>query len=119
MTAVNNRNYLKGAAGEELVAQKYANAGFEIVARNFRRPTYGEIDIIAVAKTKYYFVECKTSGTLDQAALLLCSQQRVRMHLTAQKFLSENDLPQDTEMRFDAALVDKFGNVDVRVGALN
>lgn len=48
-----------GAKGEDLAAQYLQAAGYQILARNFRR-RYGEIDIIVAKAGVTYFVEVKT-----------------------------------------------------------
>jgi len=110
---------MKGASAEALVSQKYQKNGFDILARNYRKPGVGEIDIVATAKSKLYFVECKSSATLQDASRLLNEHQRKRLHAMAQDYLGRYDYHQETELRFDAALVDALGNVSVLPGALN
>ena len=113
------KNALKGVSAEALVSQKYQNSGFDILARNYRKPGVGEIDIVAIAQSKIYFVECKSSTTFEDASRLLNERQRQRMHVMAQYYLAHHQLDQETELRFDAALVDAFGNVSILPGALN
>ncbi|MEM0975974.1 MAG: YraN family protein [Pseudomonadota bacterium] len=113
------RNVARGQAAEILIEQKYVASGFRIMERNFRWPKMGEIDLIARAGSRYYFVECKSAPTLEMAASHLTSFQRARMHDMAQRYLAARNLAATTDMRFDAALVDYFGSVRVLPGALN
>ncbi|MEO0344282.1 MAG: YraN family protein [Pseudomonadota bacterium] len=108
-----------GAAAENLVVSKYVKSGFEVLARNFRRPDTGEIDLIVKHANKLYFVETKFGRDFDAAAARLTQSQRARIHKTAQRFLAETHRDQTTEMRFDAALVTPEGGFQVLPGALN
>lgn len=48
-----------GRAGEDWAADYLQRNGFKPLARNFRN-RWGEIDMVAVKKGEYYFVEVKT-----------------------------------------------------------
>ena len=106
-------------AAERLVAQRYIRSGFTLEKSNYRVPGVGEIDLIFSARRKLYFVECKSSATHDAAARHLSERQQGRMHKTALHYLQKHNLKQSMEMRFDAALVDQMGVVQVHPGALN
>ncbi len=51
-------NKQAGAAGEDLAARELQRCGYQILARNYRKPT-GEIDLIAQKGATVYFVEVK------------------------------------------------------------
>lgn len=119
MSIQTKRNALQGRAAEALVAGKYRASGFSIECQNYRLPPYGEIDIVASAKGRLYFVEVKSSQTHDRAAALLNAAQCKRLHKMAEIYLSKHGLAMETEIRFDAALVDALGHVRVMPAALN
>lgn len=48
-----------GILGEELVAKFLMKRGFKIVGRNFRKK-WGELDVVAVKKNIFHFVEVKS-----------------------------------------------------------
>ncbi|HEV7615562.1 MAG TPA: YraN family protein [Solirubrobacterales bacterium] len=96
-----------GARAEQLVAQRLAAAGWEILERN-ARTRYGELDIVARDGRALVFVEVK-AGRRDAAfgperpilAIDRRKQQRVRRLATA--WMAERrDLPPYADIRFDA-----------------
>lgn len=88
-----------------MVAEQYADRGFEIVARNWRVRA-GEIDIVAVCGTTLVFCEVKTRSRTDYGvpawAVTRDKQQRIR-RLAAQ-FMSEHRV-RGVSARFDVAEV--------------
>lgn len=101
-----------GKLAEEQVAAKYLRSGFEIVAQRFRRGE-GEIDVIARHNSKLYFVEVKKSKDFASAVARITPRQIERIRNAALRFLAENGLALNSEMRFDAALVDRQGVIRV------
>ena len=59
------------------------------------------------------FVEVKFSETLSRAAQMLGPRQIARLPASAQDFVAGEPSGQDTEMRFDLALVDAAGRVEI------
>ena len=51
-----------GKCGEEIATQYLENLGYSIICRNFITNT-AEIDIIAIDKDEYVFIEVKTRGS--------------------------------------------------------
>jgi len=110
-----------GRLAEELVAERLAAAGWEIVERN-ARSRYGELDLIALDGRTLVFVEVK-AGSEDSAygperpvlAVGPRKQRRVRRLATA--WMGERrNLPRYAAIRFDAVGVsfDRVGRaVDV------
>lgn len=107
-----------GISAERIIADRYERAGFRMVAQRYRKST-GEIDLILTHKKKYYFVEVKAAKTFAQGLARILPKQIARIHATALVFLTAHGLPLNTDMRFDAAVVDRFGQSKVLAGALN
>jgi putative endonuclease len=107
-----------GEIAEELVAQRLAAVGWEIVERN-ARTRYGELDIVARDGRTLVFIEVK--GARENTAfgpekpilsIDLRKQRRVRRLATAWMSERRGKLPYD-EIRFDAVGVsfDRAGRV--------
>jgi putative endonuclease len=76
-----------GKWGEDLAAERLADMGYEIVARNWRCPA-GELDIVAHHRGELAFVEVKTRwggppdesiGPAKQAKLIELAQRYVQL----------------------------------------
>lgn len=80
-----------GAQAEERAAQYLQSQGFEIMARNWRRP-YAEIDIVAQKSRQLYFVEVKyrKSNQSGSAIEFITTQKLRQMERAAQWWLIEN-----------------------------
>jgi putative endonuclease len=105
-----------GRRGEDLVARWYVDAGYELVARNWRCRE-GEIDLVLRARGVVVFCEVKTRSSdrfgLPAEAVTPAKQRRLRVLAT--RFLREN--PQrGADPRFDVASV-LGGQVEVLEGA--
>ncbi|HEX3040979.1 MAG TPA: YraN family protein [Solirubrobacterales bacterium] len=110
-----------GAIAEDLVANRLAAAGWEIVERN-ARTRYGEIDIVARDGGALVFVEVKgaRAGTAfgpEKPILAIDHRKQRRVRRLATAWMSERrDQPGYDEIRFDAVGVtlDRAGRaVDV------
>lgn len=106
------RSYLAGHAAEDQVAQTYVRAGYVISARCWRGQS-GEIDLIARSSDAVIFVEVKQARNHARAAESLSSRQIGRIIATATEFLAREPLGQMTECRFDLALVDQVGQIEI------
>ncbi len=94
-----------GNAGEKLVARYLEKDGFTVMACNYAR-AYGEIDLIVRKGNLLAFVEVKTrrsASTFDMTELITRSKQR-KIITVAKDFLAHHT-NNDTECRFDVALV--------------
>ena len=104
------RSHELGEEGEEIAAAFLQNAGYEILARRFKR-LGGEIDIICCLRDRgdvslIVFVEVKTRrptlwGRPEQA---VSPAKMRRMYQTAKKYVYEKSLP-DVMCRFDVMAV--------------
>ena len=106
------RSYQAGLAAEEQVAQFYDRSGRMVCARRWRG-SGGEIDLIARDGSEVIFIEVKQSKTHAQAAEHLTPWQMARIYASASEFLAGEPKGQLTDVRFDVALVDGMGRIEV------
>lgn len=111
------RNYLSGHAAEEAVARDYLSRGYQILARRWRQAG-GEIDLIVARGADLAIVEVKSGYSHAVAAQHLTRSQIRRLVAAAERFLFGTWLPQlapgaRPELRFDLALVDRVGRIDI------
>lgn len=110
-------SYHAGLAAEDQVARLYARSGCPIAARRWRG-SCGEIDLIARDGAEVIFIEVKKSKTHAQAAEHLTPRQIARIYGAASEFLGGEPRGQATNVRFDVALVDAFGRIELRENVL-
>jgi putative endonuclease len=101
-----------GFAAEEIVARDYAQRGHRTAWRRWRGAG-GEIDLIAEDGAGVIFIEVKKARTHAQAAERLSRRQIDRIHASAAEYLGRMPLGQMTDCRFDVALVDEGGRVEI------
>ncbi len=106
------QSYLAGLAAEEQVARLYDRAGRQICARRWRG-SGGEIDLIARDGAEVIFIEVKKSRSHAEAAEHLTPRQMARIYASASEFLAGEPCGQNTEVRFDVALVNAFGQIEI------
>lgn len=104
--------YSAGRLAEDGVGARYEADGYTLLESRFRSPA-GEIDLIFAKDGAVVFVEVKSAGSHDIAATRLSRRQMDRICRAACHYVSR--LPQGmlTEMRFDVALVDALGMIEV------
>lgn len=105
-------SYLSGLAAEEAVARRYGESGHSLAARRWRG-TGGEIDLVVRKGGELIFVEVKHSKTFARAAERVTPRQMARIYAAASEFLAGEPTGQDTPSRFDVALVDGIGRIDI------
>jgi len=105
-------SYLAGLSAEEIVARHYLAKGCEIRATRWRG-LKGEIDLIVQDGARLIFVEVKKSRDFAQAAERLRPSQMQRIYVSASEFLTGEPEGQNSETRFDVALVDAGGALQV------
>jgi len=109
LLAPNPEKQVAGSLGEDLTCQYLRNQGnLHILERNWRCK-FGELDIIAQdSKTKaLVFIEVKSrKGDIDLAWEAFHSTKQKRLKRLALAYLKAKNLPLETAIRFDAALVD-------------
>ncbi|MCW3782668.1 YraN family protein [Defluviimonas salinarum] len=101
-----------GRAAEDQVEALYTGAGYQIAARRWRGRG-GEIDLIARDGNVVVFIEVKRAATHACAAERLSARQAERIYRTASEFLEGEPAGQDSEVRFDVALVDGQGRIEL------
>ena len=104
--------YHAGCAAEAAVARAYEVGGRSIAARRWRGQS-GEIDLIARDGGDVIFIEVKQSRSHAQAAEHLTVRQMARIYHAAAEFLAGEPLGQLTPSRFDEALVDEQGRIEI------
>jgi putative endonuclease len=106
------RSYYAGLAAEDQVATVYNRSGMAVCARRWRG-SGGEIDLIARSGAEVIFIEVKQSATHALAAEHLSPRQMARIYASASEFLAGEPAGQLTESRFDVALVDGRGKIEI------
>lgn len=104
--------HASGHAAERLVADRYADRGCAILERCWRSPA-GEVDLVLRDGAAVVFVEVKKAETHDLAAQRISRRQMDRICQAALLFTDRLQSGSLTEMRFDAALVDAAGRVEI------
>lgn len=106
------RSYHAGRVAEDQVARRYERAGRSVCARRWRGRS-GEIDLIARDGAQVIFIEVKQSKTHARAAESLSLAQVGRICRSATEFLAQEPDGLYTECRFDLALVDGTGQIEI------
>jgi putative endonuclease len=106
------RSYHAGFAAEDQVARHYTETGHEICRRRWRGSA-GEIDLIARNGLEVIFIEVKQSSSHALAAQHLTARQMTRIYASAAEFLAGEPNGQLTKSRFDVALVDGAGRIEI------
>lgn len=112
-----SRNHHAGHSAEAIVEQHYMRSGRRVTDRRWRCAS-GELDLIAREGDKVIFVEVKAARDFDRAAERLSRHQIERLYAAGAEFLAQMPRGQDTDVRFDVALVDGMGRVQVLENAL-
>lgn len=103
---------LSGNLAEDGVARLLERRGMTILAQRWRSKA-GEIDLIARDGRCLVFVEVKRSSTHEAAAHRLGAAQRGRIMRAALEYCETMGQAPLPEMRFDAALVDALGRIEI------
>jgi putative endonuclease len=101
-----------GFAAEESVATDYARRGHPTAFRRWRGAA-GEIDLIAQNGDGLIFIEVKKARTHAEALERLSARQIGRIHASAAEYLDRMPRGQLTDCRFDVALVDAVGRIEI------
>ncbi len=101
-----------GMAAEKRIAQDYERRGFA-VARTRWRGKGGEIDLVIRDGAGLIFVEVKQSRDFARAAQSLSARQMQRIYRSAEEYLGQEPMGSLTEVRFDVALVNGAGEMQI------
>ena len=104
--------YHTGLAAEEIVAADYTRRGLRLERRRWRGKR-GEIDLILREDDRVIFVEVKKSWDFARATESLSHRQMQRILGAAEDFVDGEPKGLLTEMRFDVALVDAVGRIEI------
>lgn len=115
------RNHLSGLAAEDAVARDYERRGYRILARRWQGHG-GEVDLIAGKGDDLAIVEVKRGRTHDVAAGYFGRAQQIRLAACAEEYLFDihlqgRDPLTAVDMRFDLALVDGIGQIEIAEAA--
>lgn len=110
--------YHAGLSAEHQVARDYQRRGYPLAAHRWRGAS-GEIDLITRDGDGFVFVEVKKSRTHARAAERLGMRQIRRLMEAANEFLAGCPLGLNTFVRFDVALVDSYGRIEIVENALS
>lgn len=110
-------SYHAGLSAEDQVARDYQRRGYPVAAHRWRGKG-GEIDLVARDGDGFVFVEVKKSGSHARAAERLSLRQISRLYDAASEFLAQCPRGLNTLARFDVALVDGQGRIEILENAL-
>ncbi|WP_120632446.1 YraN family protein [Ruegeria sp. EL01] len=105
-------SFHSGQAAELQVATNYERRGYTIAHHRWREAG-GEIDLIARGADILVFIEVKKSASFEMAAARITPRQMERICASAAQFLENEPGGQLTNVRFDAALVDASGAIQI------
>ena len=112
-----HHNYHAGLCAEDIVARHYAAMNQPVAKRRWRGQA-GEVDLIARNGAQVVFVEVKKSKTLTNAAMRLGPRQIDRLLAAGAEFIGSEPNGLLTDVRFDVAMVDGQGRVEIIENAL-
>ncbi|MCC5971840.1 MAG: YraN family protein [Pararhodobacter sp.] len=110
-------SYLAGEAAEQQVAAHYIARGMSIAARRWRGKG-GEIDLVAQDGDGLVFIEVKKSRSHARAAERLSIRQINRLFDAAGEYMAASGNEGLVNARFDVALVDGVGRIEIIENAL-
>lgn len=109
-------SYLAGQTAEYVVEADYTRRGYPVAARRWRG-SRGELDLVLRDGERLVFVEVKKSRNFARAAERLTPAQIRRISGAAQEFVASEPMGLLTDMRFDVALVNERGEVQIMENA--
>ena len=104
--------YLSGVAAEESVETAYRDNGYGLRDRRWRGKT-GEIDLVFEKDGLIVFTEVKKARSFEAALERLRPPQIARLQRAMAEYLAAHGFDSFTDLRFDLALVDATGQVQV------
>ncbi|MCO4841799.1 MAG: YraN family protein [Yoonia sp.] len=104
--------YHAGRVAEDIVARHYTDRNYTFAAHRWRGKS-GEIDLIMRNGAQVVFVEVKKSASFARAATRLGRKQMDRLIGAGSEFIETEPKGQLTDVRFDLAMVDGQGRVEI------
>ena len=104
--------YHAGCAAEDSVKRFYQDAGYWLCAERWRGAG-GELDLVFRKDGAWIFVEVKKSRSFAQAMAMVTRAQLLRIFRSAEAFVGEMTGRADQNMRFDVALMDDMGRIEI------
>ncbi|CUH78684.1 YraN family protein [Tropicibacter naphthalenivorans] len=105
-------SHYAGEAAEMQIASDYERRGFPLAQRRWRGQG-GEIDLIVRDGDGLVFVEVKQSRDFDRALSHVTPRQVMRLQCAAEEYLGTQPKGALTDVRFDVALVNAYGDIRV------
>lgn len=109
-------SYQAGLVAEDQVSAEYRRRGHKTCQRRWRGRG-GEIDLIIEDGPGLVFVEVKCARDFARAAERVSRRQMQRIFTTAGEYLARMPNGLDTDARFDVALVDGTGRIEIMENA--
>ncbi len=109
------RSHMSGLSAEDRVAALYQRAGCTVAAQRWRGAG-GEIDLVLRDGNVTVFVEVKAARSLATAAERIGPRQARRVMCAAEEYMAQAPGVL-AEMRFDVALVDGSGRIEIVANA--
>ena len=106
------RAYHSGACAERSVAMQYDRRGADLLETRWRGQS-GEIDLIFLENGVYVFCEVKKAKSFDVALQRLRPKQMQRIYDAGSEYLACTPAGQLSDVRFDLAVVDGMGRVQI------
>ena len=110
-------SYHSGLSAEKAVSRHYARRGHALVEARWRGEA-GEIDLVMRDGEGLVLIEVKAARSHAGAAAALSPRQAARLLRAGAEYLGGQPMGQLTPVRFDLALVDRSGRVEVVENAL-
>lgn len=105
-------SYHAGRVAEDIVARDYVARRHTLAATRWRGIS-GEVDLIMRNGAQVVFVEVKKSASFARAATRLGRKQMDRLLGAASEFIADEPNGQLTDVRFDLAVVNGQGQVQI------
>lgn len=105
-------NHLAGLAAEDIIAQDYLRRGYHLVHSRWRGKR-GELDLIFSNGEGFIIVEVKKAKSFEHAVRQVTPQKMLRIRRTVDEFLLDCPLGALTELRFDVAILDQLGQLQI------
>ncbi|MGR3493566.1 MAG: YraN family protein [Shimia sp.] len=100
------------------VRRHYEASGHDCVADRWRG-SGGELDLVVRRGAELVFIEVKSSSTHADAAVSLGARQIERIYSTGAEYLGQHDAGGVSDIRFDVALFDAAGRIEVLENAIH